>query len=191
MDYSAVKKRIRHFLLQQDEGYRRSVRRNRPAPPMLRIAKSLDAKCGIGSRRLQKYLSDIDNEKQLSINLNDLDAFAKLANMQPGQFLSYLLEEEEGRHNLAPWKLCLIDFFGQIHHSLRRELNCTVFSGDKLEKREKLLDLLLTLDRIAPADLDVIERVVVAVAAHGDPFSSVIPGHNFARKTTKEEEGHQ
>lgn len=164
MDYSAVKKRIQHFLLQQDEGYRESVQKNIPAPSISKIAKSLDAKCGIGARRLQKYLSDADNEKELAINLNDLDAFSKLVNMKPGQFLSYLLEEESLSNDLSPWKTNLIEFFGQIHHSLRRELNCTIFTDKNLEKGEKLLDLLLVLDRIDSGDLEVVERVISAIS---------------------------
>ena len=164
MDYSAIKKRIQHFLLQQDEGYRESVQQNVPAPSIAKIAKSLDSKCGIGARRLQKYLSETDNEKELAINLNDLAAFSGLVDMEPGQFLSYLLEEEHQASQLAPWKSNLIDFFGQIHHSLRRELNCTIFTGEDLEKREKLLDLLLLLDKLNADDLKVVNRVVSAVA---------------------------
>ena len=163
MDYIAIKKRIQHFLLQQDSGYRESIQNNVAAPSIAKIAKSLDKKCPIGQRRLQKYLSEIDNEKELSINLSDLDAFAKLVNMQPGQFLSYLLEEEGLDPQLSPWKNNLIEFFSNIHHSLRRELNCTVFSGEDLSRREKLLDLLLLLDKVDDGDLRIISRVTNAI----------------------------
>ena len=164
MDYSAIKKRIQHFLLQQDDGYRESVQKNIPAPPISKIARSLDLKCRIGARRLQKYLSYTDNEKELAISLNDLDAFAKLVKMKPGQFLSYLLEEEQVGQELHPWKSSLINFFGQIHHSLRRELGCIVFNGEDIEKGERLLDLLLILARTESGDLEVIERVITAIA---------------------------
>ncbi|MFK7822716.1 MAG: hypothetical protein AB8G05_01060 [Oligoflexales bacterium] len=163
MDYAEVKKRIQHFLLQQDEGYRESIQNNIPAPSIAKIAKSLDKKCSIGQRRLQKYLSDTDNEKELSINLSDLDTFAKLVDMKPGQFLSYLLEEDSLSPQLSPWKSNLIEFFGNIHHSLRRELNCTVFSGEDIERREKLLDLLLLMDKTNSADFSVINRIVAAI----------------------------
>lgn len=163
MDYSEVKKRIRHFLLQQDEGYRESVQNNVAAPSITKIAKSLDKKCGIGERRLQKYLSDTDNAKELSINLSDLHAFAQLVRMKPGQFMSYLLEEDHHDPYLAPWKTNLMEFFGNIHHSLRRELNCTVFSGEDFDRREGLLDLLLLLDKTGPGDFAVITRVVTAI----------------------------
>ena len=165
MDYLAIKKRIQHFLLQQDDGYRESIQNNCASPSIAKVAKSLDKKCPIGTRRLQKYLSDTDNEKELSINLSDLAAFAELINMKPGQFLSYILEEESMGSTLAPWKSNLIEFFGKIHHSLRRELNCTVFSGDNLEKREKLLDVLLLLDKVSETDLSILNRVISAVAS--------------------------
>ena len=163
MDYAVIKKRIQHFLLQQDEGYKKSVQNNDPAPSIAKIAKSLDKKCAIGQRRLQKYLSDTDNEKELSINLSDLDAFSKLVDMRPGQFLSYLLEEDCLSPSLSPWKTNLIEFFGNIHHSLRRELNCTVFSGNDIEKREKLLDMLLMIDKIDQSDLPIVSRLVAAI----------------------------
>lgn len=162
MDYASVKKRIQHFLLQQDEGYRESVRNNVPAPSIAKIAKSLDKKCPIGSRRLQKYLSEIENEKELSINLDDLAAFSALVQMQPGQFLSYLLEEDNHGNDASPWKSKITEFFGNIHHSLRRELNCTIFSGEDLQRREKLLDLLLLIDKVDDAEQEVIHRITNA-----------------------------
>jgi hypothetical protein len=159
MDYRRLKSKIRHFLLQQDPSYIESINANSAAPPVLAIAKSLDQSCLIGVRRLQKYLSEGDNAKDLSITVDDLRAFSQLAQQKISSFVAYLFSEEIDC-NLTKWQQTLISFFEQVHLGLRRELTHRVFSSEDQRRNEELLALLLKVSQLEDKDIEVVRRVV-------------------------------
>ncbi len=159
MEYRHIKSKIRHFLLQQDPAYREALHNNKPLPPVLSIAKSLDQSCPIGVRRLQKYLTEGDNPKDLSITIEDLMAFAALAKQNVSSFVAYLFSEEIDSQ-LSSWQLTMIKFFEEVHLGLRRELTHSMFSSGNLRRNEELLGLMLKLSQLTSADLQVAGRVI-------------------------------
>jgi hypothetical protein len=159
MEYRQIKSKLRHFLLQQDHSYIESINGNVPTPPVLAIAKSLDQHCAIGVRRLQKYLSEGDNAKDLSITVDDLQAFANLAQQRISSFVAYLFSEENDGQ-LSKWQQTMVAFFEQVHLGLRRELTYSIFSSEDLRRNEELLELLLKISQLSRSDLQVAKRVI-------------------------------
>jgi hypothetical protein len=164
MDYRSLKSKIRHFLLQQDPAYIEALHSNKPLPPVLAIAKSLDQSCAIGVRRLQKYLTDGDNAKDLSITVEDLLAFAALANQNMCTFVAYLFSEEVDCQ-LSSFQRTIIKFFEKVHLGLRRELSHSIFASGDLPRNEELLGLLLKLSQLSASDLKVAARVIDSLPA--------------------------
>ena len=165
MEYRHLKSKIRHFLLQQDPDYIASIYSNTPAPSVLSLAKSLDQSCHIGVRRLQKYLSDGDNAKDLSITIDDLQAFAQLAKKNISTFVAYLFSEEI-ESKLSTWQNAMIAFFERVHLGLRRELTYSIFSSEEQQRNEEILELWLKISQLKSEDLQVIKRVVESLHHH-------------------------
>lgn len=161
-DYRNLKSKIRHFLLQQDPNYIESICSNSPAPAIVTIAKTLDQQCPIGVRRLQKYLSGGDNAKDLSITLEDLQAFAALAGKNISSFVAYLFSEEVDCQ-LTKWQSTMVAFFERVHLGLRRELTYSIFSCTDQNRNEELLEMLLKIAQLKPEELHVLKRVLDAL----------------------------
>ena len=162
-DYRQLKSKIRHFLLQQDQSYVESINSNGPTPAVVSIAKTLDQHCPIGVRRLQKYLTEGDNAKDLSITIEDLQAFAALARQKISSFVAYLYSEEvEG--TLSNWQQTMVVFFEKVHLGLRRELTHRIFSSSDVTRNEEMLGLLLKISQLSKSDLQVVQRIVETLA---------------------------
>lgn len=159
MDYGQLKSKLQHFLLQQDPQYIDALFANLPAPPVVSIAKSLDRICPIGVRRLQKYLSEGDNAKELSITLDDVQAFAALAKQKVSTFVAYLFSEKID-HQPCKWQRAMTAFFAPVHLGLRRELTHRVFSSEDVQRNEELLELLVKISQLSQEDLQVMRRII-------------------------------
>ena len=98
------------------------------------------AKKELSPRRLQKYLSKTLPPKDLSIKLCDLEAIARLGDLQLGEFVAYLLQES--RSSLGSRTQSMIqDSLQSFHEGHRRALAATLFSG----KNQKSLKISLKL----------------------------------------------
>ena len=140
MNQSSILIKIRHFLLQQSDIYKESLKDEAQDINVSKIAKELNKKMGLGERRLKRYLSEDTSPKELSVTLDDMVAFSRVADETVVDFLSYLTGECSIT-SLSHWQKDVIDFFDSLNLNKRRLLNCTLFDKIYREKSCELLEL--------------------------------------------------
>ena len=159
MDAEFIRLRVRHFLLQHSGLYRRALAKGQEMPSVLSMSAELAKKTGMTARRLQKYLAERSQVKELSISLEDLEIFAQLAEQSTSTFIAYLLEESLSQpraHDSDPKALQFID---ALHEGHRRRLNSTLFSGKDQLKSEQVIDIAIRLYATDRETLNAIETI--------------------------------
>ncbi len=160
MDYESLRDKIRHYLLQQSTLYKRSLLNQEVDASVSHIARELQGKCLIGQRRLQKYLAEKINPKELSITIEDLIDFAQISGQDITSFIAYLFNQTN-QTSLKPWESQVLGFFRGLHLALRRDLNCTVFK-ELTPDSSDILELLIKLQALNKAQLGTIQTVTDA-----------------------------
>lgn len=159
LDFGSLKLKIRHFLLQNSEVYRRSMKSSSNEVSFSQVAKELHKKCGIGERRLRRYLSEDINSKSLSITIDDLNCFRSLSNQTLLEFLAYLTGDNL-EHSLSWWQTSILDFFDELDLNTRRRLNCTVFDKKNYSKSAVLLDTMSSAINLDDKDIESISNFI-------------------------------
>ena len=158
-DYNRLRQKIKHFLLQKSKAYQRSLLGLGSPPSQVQMAKSLSEVSILGQRRLQKYLSEDMNQKNLSITFEDIDAFAQLGDQSFADFLQYLTGTQRDESQWSGLKSDVLEILGRINMGLRRELKATLFNRDQFERSERILRISITLSRMNDLDFELAENI--------------------------------
>ncbi len=159
-----VKRRIRHYLLQQSKQYLSQLKRNLKTPPIMQMARDLDSACGLGVRRIQKFLSEKELVRDLAVTVWDLEKFASLSDQPVGSFVSYLLNERQDSP-LKDWETETLAFFARLPLSTRRNLKLTVFRTKDTDLAKNLIEQLIKLSQLREEDLIVVETIIESLLA--------------------------
>lgn len=158
VDYARAK--IRHFLLNRSEVYKRAVKKGEKAPPITNIARQLQKICPIGERRLQKYLYENTPAKDLQITLEDLLEFAKLAGGSLGSFVTYLGDEPSALQEISSGQRGVLQMLSKLSFSARRELHLRVFDPTRTSQGEEILMMALEISKLDEPRRDAVQRMI-------------------------------
>lgn len=151
--------KVRHFLLQNSEAYKRSLKGLNGEPSLSQVAKELHKKCGVGERRLRRYLSEDLDTKSLSITIDDLNRFRELSGQTLIEFLSYLTGDNQ-ENSLSWWQTNILGFFDQLDLDTRRKLHCTIFDNNNFSKSECIFDIMSSAISLEESDINLVSDYV-------------------------------
>lgn len=158
-----IRLRIRHYLLQQSELFRRVAALGSGAmPPVSNMAEELSHKIPLPTRRLQKYLTEELGPKEIAVSLQDLQLLAQMQGYSVTEFVAYLFQEKWMPTNGSLWQEAALAFLEKLHEGHRRALTMSLFSTQDHGKSEQLINLALQLYQLPKEDINTIESIIDA-----------------------------
>jgi len=114
----------------------------------------------IGSTKSTVSRIENDQDKQIANILIILNNLANLESMSLSQFFKYIEnEEQDNASELFPWQKIVLEKLQTVKQSVRLELICSVFNELSDEKFEEMINLLNSLSKLSPGQLECVQKV--------------------------------